>query len=91
VLILKSTTEMVAGGAGNAANNVAALGGRASPAWSAPTGRRRLLASFAHGVERGQITVPGPTRRRSRRASPACAARQQVVRSIAKPVGQAPT
>ena len=39
VLILKyDATEMVAGGAGNAANNVAALGGRArSPGSSAAT------------------------------------------------------
>src|SRR3989442_1236541 len=38
VLILKyDATEMVAGGAGNAANNVAALGGRARPA--GPGGR----------------------------------------------------
>jgi rfaE bifunctional protein kinase chain/domain len=55
VLILKyDTTEIVAGGAGNAANNVAALGGRASLAGlvgSDPEGRR-LLASFGRGVDR---------------------------------------
>src|SRR3989442_14828415 len=49
VLILKyDTTQMVAGGAGNAANNVAALGGRASLAGlvgADPEGRR-LLTSF---------------------------------------------
>src|ERR1700675_3547582 len=49
VLILKyDATEMVAGGAGNAANNVAALGGRAALvgiAGADPEGRR-LVASF---------------------------------------------
>src|SRR4051812_17142447 len=55
VLILKyDTTEMVAGGAGNAANNVAALGGRAILAGLAGTDAegRRLLASFPSGVDR---------------------------------------
>ena len=55
VLILKyDTTEMVAGGAGNAANNVAALGGRAMLAGivgADPEGRR-LMASFLRGVDR---------------------------------------
>ena len=55
VLILKyDTTEIVAGGAGNAANNVAALGGRAVLAGlvgADPEGRR-LLASFHRGVDR---------------------------------------
>ena len=38
VLILKyDTTQVVAGGAGNAANNVAVLGGRAVPTMSAGT------------------------------------------------------
>ncbi len=49
VLILKyDATEIVAGGAGNAANNVAALGGRAILAGLAGTDSegRRLLASF---------------------------------------------
>jgi D-glycero-beta-D-manno-heptose-7-phosphate kinase len=59
VLILKyDTTEIVAGGAGNAANNVAALGGRAMLAGLAgvdPQGRR-LLASFDRGVNR-QLVV----------------------------------
>src|ERR1035437_3718095 len=54
VLILKyDTTEIVAGGAGNAANNVAALGGRASLVGltgADPEGRR-LLASFHSGVD----------------------------------------
>jgi rfaE bifunctional protein kinase chain/domain len=58
VLILKyDATEMVAGGAGNAANNVAALGGRARLA--AIVGRdgegRRVLGSFHAGVDRSQI------------------------------------
>src|ERR1041385_829288 len=55
VLILKyDATEMVAGGAGNAANNVAALGARARLAGivgADPEGRR-LLSSFRHGVDR---------------------------------------
>jgi rfaE bifunctional protein kinase chain/domain len=58
VLILKyDTTEVVAGGAGNAANNVAALGGRASLAGivgADPEGRR-LLSSFHRGVDRSRV------------------------------------
>ena len=58
VLILKyKATEMVAGGAGNAANNVAALGGRARLAGiigADPEGRR-LLSSFHRGVDRTSI------------------------------------
>src|SRR2546430_11608187 len=54
VLILKyDATEMVAGGAGNAANNVAALGGRALLAGivgSDPEGPR-LLSSLRPGVD----------------------------------------
>src|SRR5579884_2929629 len=49
VLILKyDTTEMIPGGAGNAANNVAALGGHARLAGIVGTDAesRRLLASF---------------------------------------------
>src|SRR5262245_53172878 len=61
VLILKyDTTEILAGGAGNAANNVAALGGRAVLAGLAgidPQGRR-LLASFDRGVDR-RLVVRG--------------------------------
>ena len=58
VLILKyDATEMVGGGAGNAANNVAALGGRAR--LSGLVGRdpegRRLLSSLHRGVDRTQI------------------------------------
>ena len=58
VLILKyDATEMVAGGAGNAANNVAALGGRALLAGIVGTDAegRRLLSSFRHGVDRTSI------------------------------------
>jgi len=86
VLILKyDATEMVAGGAGNAANNVAALGGRARLAGlvgADPEGRR-LLASFPRGVERTHIVrakayrTPVKTRIL---AGGVHAARQQVVR-----------
>jgi D-glycero-beta-D-manno-heptose-7-phosphate kinase len=58
VLILKyDATEMVGGGAANAANNVAALGGRAVLAGLAGTDPegRRLLASFHAGVDRRAI------------------------------------
>jgi len=58
VLILRyDTTELVAGGAGNAANNIAALGGRASLAGivGLDAEGRRLLASFAKGVDRQQV------------------------------------
>ncbi len=86
VLILKyDATEMVAGGAGNAANNVAALGGRARLAGlvgADPEGRR-LLASFARGVERAHIVrspaYPTPVKTRIL-AGGVHAARQQVVR-----------
>src|ERR1700676_3305433 len=58
VLILKyDATEMVAGGAGNAANNVAALGGRArlvGVVGADPEGGR-LLSSFHRGVDRSHI------------------------------------
>ena len=58
VLILKyDTTEVVAGGAGNAANNVAALGGKARLAAlaGADDEGRRLLASFHPGVDRVHV------------------------------------
>jgi rfaE bifunctional protein kinase chain/domain len=86
VLILKyDATEMVGGGAGNAANNVAALGGRARLAGLVGTDAegRRLLASFHRGVERRQIVrsreyrTPVKTRIL---AGGVHAARQQVVR-----------
>jgi len=86
VLILKyDATEIVAGGAGNAANNVAALGGRArlvGLAGADPDGRR-LLASFHRGVDRADIVrVRGyrtPVKTRIL-AGGVHAARQQVVR-----------
>jgi D-glycero-beta-D-manno-heptose-7-phosphate kinase len=86
VLILRyDATEMVAGGAGNAANNVAALGGRArlvGLVGADPEGKR-LLSSFHRGVERGHIVrargyrTPVKTRIL---AGGVHAARQQVVR-----------
>src|SRR5207237_336654 len=58
VLILEyDSTEIVPGGAGNAANNVAALGGRARLA--AIVGRddagRRLVDALHRGVDRGGV------------------------------------
>jgi D-glycero-beta-D-manno-heptose-7-phosphate kinase len=58
VLILKyDATEVVAGGAGNAANNVAALGGRARLAGivGADAEGQRLIASLPRGVARTHI------------------------------------
>jgi rfaE bifunctional protein kinase chain/domain len=58
VLILRyDATEIVAGGAGNAASNVAALGGRAAVAGilGDDAEGRRLMAAFPHGVERSAI------------------------------------
>jgi rfaE bifunctional protein kinase chain/domain len=58
VLILKyDTTQIVAGGAANAANNVAALGGRAQLAGivGADGEGRRLLASLNRGVDRSRV------------------------------------
>jgi rfaE bifunctional protein kinase chain/domain len=58
VLILKyDATEVVAGGAGNAANNVASLGGLASLAGIVGTDLegRRLLGRFARGVDRRRV------------------------------------
>ena len=86
VLILKyDATAIVGGGAGNAANNVAALGGRARLACivgADPEGRR-LVASFQRGVERTHIVrsrayrTPVKTRIL---AGGVHAARQQIVR-----------
>jgi rfaE bifunctional protein kinase chain/domain len=91
VLILKyDATEMVAGGAGNAANNVAALGGRARLAGlvgADPEGTR-LLASFHRGVDRAPVVrargyrTPVKTRIL---AGGVHAARQQVVRIDREP------
>src|SRR4051812_12027098 len=58
VLILKyDATQIVAGGAGNAANNVAALGGRArlSGLVGGDAEGRRLLASFQPGVDKAHL------------------------------------
>ena len=86
VLILKyDATEIVGGGAGNAANNVAALGGRARLVGltGADSEGRRLLASFHPGVERRHIVrsreyrTPVKTRIL---AGGVHAARQQIVR-----------
>jgi rfaE bifunctional protein kinase chain/domain len=58
VLILRyDATEMVAGGAGNAANNVAALGGRARLAGVVGTDpeARRLLGTFHPRVDRSHV------------------------------------
>src|SRR5215470_3700082 len=86
VLILKyDATEMVAGGAGNAANNVAALGGRARLAGlvGGDAEGRRLVASFHRGVERAHI-VRGRTYRTPVKtrilAGGVHSAKQQVVR-----------
>ncbi len=86
VLILKyDATEMVAGGAGNAASNVAALGARArlvGLVGADPEGRR-LLSSFHRGVDRAHVVrarqyrTPVKTRIL---AGGVHAARQQVVR-----------
>ena len=86
VLILRyDATEMVAGGAGNAANNVAALSGRArlvGLVGADPEGKS-LLASFHRGVERAHVVrargyrTPVKTRIL---AGGVHAARQQVVR-----------
>jgi rfaE bifunctional protein kinase chain/domain len=58
VLILKyDGTEIVPGGAGNAANNVASLGGRAHlmGVVGNDVEGRRLLSSFHRGVDRSQV------------------------------------
>lgn len=86
VLILKyDATQIVGGGAGNAANNVAALGGRARLAGLVGTDDegRRLLASFHRGVDKAHVVrareyrTPVKTRIL---AGGVHAARQQVVR-----------
>jgi len=86
VLILKyDATEIVAGGAGNAANNVAALGGRAALAGmvGADGEGQRLLASFDRGIDRSAVvrakTYRTPIKTRIL-AGGVHAARQQVVR-----------
>ena len=95
VLILKyDATEMVAGGAGNAANNVAALGGRARLAGMVgadPEGRR-LLASFHRGrrslAHRPRARVPdaGEDAHSGRRHPFRASSRSSA--SIARPAGR---
>jgi rfaE bifunctional protein kinase chain/domain len=86
VLILKyDATELVAGGAGNAANNVAALGGRARLAGlvGADAEGRRLLRGLAKGVDRRQVVRAGEYRTPVKTrilAGGAHSAKQQVVR-----------
>src|SRR5438067_6495510 len=86
VLILKyDTTEIVGGGAANAANNVAALGGRSRLVGIVgdDVEGRRLIGSFHRGVERTHVVrskgyrTPVKTRIL---AGGVHAARQQVVR-----------
>jgi len=86
VLILKyDAATIVAGGAGNAANNVAALGGRARLAGlvGADDQGRRLVASFHRGVDRALIvrsrTYRTPVKTRIL-AGGVHSAKQQVVR-----------
>jgi rfaE bifunctional protein kinase chain/domain len=100
VLILKyDTTQMVVGGAGNAANNIASLGGRAVLAAlvGADSEGTRLLSSFHKGVDRRRVG-----RERSYRtpiktrilAGGVHSAKQQVVRIDREPgwpVGEAAT
>jgi D-glycero-beta-D-manno-heptose-7-phosphate kinase len=65
VLILRyDTTEIVAGGAGNAASNVAALGGLATLAGMVGTDEqgRRLLSGLPRDVDRRQVVRSKPYR-----------------------------
>jgi rfaE bifunctional protein kinase chain/domain len=86
VLILKyDATQVVAGGAGNAANNVAALGGRAFLAGLVGTDAegRRLLGTFHRGVDKSGVvrTANYATPVRTRvLAGGVHSAKQQVVR-----------
>ena len=91
VLILKyDTTAIVPGGAGNAANNVAALGGRAALAGMVGTDSegRRLIGSFPRGVDRTGVVrareyrTPVKTRIL---AGGAHSAKQQIVRIDREP------
>ncbi len=86
VLILKyDATDVVAGGAGNAANNVAALGGRVALAGmvGADAEGRRLLQAFRRGVVTRQVvrsrTYRTPVKTRIL-AGGVHSAKQQVVR-----------
>lgn len=86
VLILQyDATQVIPGGAGNAANNVAALGGRAKLAGLVGTDveGRRLLAAFRRGVDRSGVvrTAAYQTPVKTRiLAGGAHSAKQQVVR-----------
>ena len=91
VLILKyDATDVVPGGAGNAANNVAALGARAALAGlvGADAEGRRLLASFPKAVDRRRVSrlngyrTPVKTRIL---AGGAHSAKQQIVRIDREP------
>jgi len=91
VLILKyDTTELVPGGAGNAAHNVVALGGRARIAGLAgrdPEGRR-LLASFGRAVDRSHVMLSSDYRTPVKTrilAGGVHSAKQQVVRIDREP------
>ena len=93
VLILKyDATELMAGGAGNAANNVAALGGRARLAGIVGSDGegRRLVSSLQRGVDRtGVIRAEGyrtPVKTRIL-AGGIHSAKQQVVRIDREPAG----
>ncbi len=86
VLILRyDASEIVGGGAGNAANNVAALSGRALLAGivGADEEGRRLMASFGRGVDKASIVRAGqyvtPVKTRIL-AGGVHSAKQQVVR-----------
>jgi rfaE bifunctional protein kinase chain/domain len=91
VLILKyDATQIIPGGAGNAAHNVAALGGRAALAGivGADAEGRRLLGSFPRGVDCSRVVrardyrTPVKTRIL---AGGAHSAKQQVVRIDREP------
>jgi rfaE bifunctional protein kinase chain/domain len=91
VLILKyDATEIVAGGAGNAANNVAALGGKARLAALVGSDQegKRLLTSFHRGVDRAHVIrsrdYPTPVKTRIL-AGGIHSAKQQVVRIDREP------
>ncbi|MBM3772957.1 MAG: hypothetical protein FJW27_17040 [Acidimicrobiia bacterium] len=86
VLILQyDATQVIPGGAGNAANNVAALGGRAKLAGLVGTDveGRRMLAAFPRGVDCSNVmreaTYQTPVKTRIL-AGGAHSAKQQVVR-----------
>jgi rfaE bifunctional protein kinase chain/domain len=91
VLILKyDATEVVPGGAGNAANNVASLGGRATLAGvvGADAEGRRLVSAFPRAVDRRAVVRIGPYRTPIKTrilAGGIHSAKQQVVRIDREP------